>query len=70
MVGPGTGLAPFRSIIQHRILSNQTFGPLVLFFGCRNKSKDFHCQVELEKMASSGHLLMITAFSRDQEDKM
>lgn len=70
MVGPGTGLAPFRSIIQHRLMSGEPFGPLVLFFGCRNKEKDFHCRDELEKIVSAGQLTMITAFSRDQDDKV
>lgn len=79
MVGPGTGLAPFRSILQARkwsSLSDQdgnegaSSTPAVLFFGCRNERADFHCATELLAMVSSGTLQLFTAFSRDQPDKM
>lgn len=43
MVGPGTGLAPFRSILQEKQKSWNRRQEFVLFFGCRGKSKDFHC---------------------------
>lgn len=44
MVGPGTGLAPFRGFIQERDLSrkdNQSVGDTILYFGCRKKAEDF-----------------------------
>lgn len=44
MIGPGTGLAPFRGFIQERDLSrkdNQTVGDTLLYFGCRKKAEDF-----------------------------
>lgn len=44
MIGPGTGLAPFRGFIQERDLSrkdNQTVGDTILYFGCRKKAEDF-----------------------------
>ncbi len=45
MVGPGTGLAPFRSFILQRHLQAQrggsTCGPMVLYFGCRRSDQDF-----------------------------
>lgn len=44
MVGPGTGLAPFRGFIQERDLARQegkTIGETILYFGCRKKSEDF-----------------------------
>lgn len=69
MVGPGTGIAIFRSIIQHTDLSGEN-RDLTLFFGCRNKEKDFHCRELLEKMEAGGKLRLHCAFSRDEEDKM
>lgn len=37
-----------------------------LFFGCRQKSKDFYCQAEWEELVAKGFLTLFTAFSRDQ----
>lgn len=69
MVGPGTGLAPFLSILCDRKM-NGDYGPLLLFFGCRSKSMDFHCQDSLDELQKNRMLQLICAFSRDQEDKM
>lgn len=49
MVGPGTGLAPFRSLLQHQrhflqSQSNVQDYPYTLFFGCRGEKADFHCK--------------------------
>ncbi|XP_073171096.1 NADPH-dependent diflavin oxidoreductase 1 isoform X2 [Lepidochelys kempii] len=41
-----------------------------LFFGCRQKSKDFYCRAEWQELVKSGHLTLFTAFSRDQEEKI
>ncbi|KAM6400141.1 NADPH-dependent diflavin oxidoreductase 1 isoform 2-T2 [Rhynochetos jubatus] len=41
-----------------------------LFFGCRQKSKDFYCQAEWEELVMKGFLMLFTAFSRDQEEKV
>lgn len=70
MVGPGTGLAPFLSILCEREMSSEESGPLLLFFGCRNQLMDFHMKDRLENMQKKGMLQLICAFSRDQEDKM
>ncbi|XP_065078561.1 NADPH-dependent diflavin oxidoreductase 1 [Ochlerotatus camptorhynchus] len=72
MVGPGTGLAPFRSILQERemLADPRRSGPLVLFFGCRKSTADFHCEYDLRRMENSGLLTLFCAFSRDQEDKV
>lgn len=71
MCGPGTGLAPFRSILQWEQLCGGTrqANALVLFFGCRNERGDFHCGSELRAMEEAGQLTLFTAFSRDQADK-
>uniref|UniRef100_A0A7N8XL74 NADPH-dependent diflavin oxidoreductase 1 n=1 Tax=Mastacembelus armatus TaxID=205130 RepID=A0A7N8XL74_9TELE len=68
MVGPGTGVAPFRSALQERIAEGKTAN--VLFFGCRSVHKDFYFRSEWEEMMEAGHLTLFTAFSRDQEDKV
>lgn len=70
MVGPGTGLAPFRSILQDKQLSGAgSCVKDILVFGCRNESKDFHCRDELQKWHKQMTIHLITAFSRDQEGK-
>lgn len=68
MVGPGTGCAPFRSFIQER--SSQQIGGNLLYFGCRNRNKDFFCGPEWTPLVDRGLLTLYTAFSRDQEDKV
>ncbi|EGK96229.1 AGAP003889-PB [Anopheles gambiae str. PEST] len=71
MIGPGTGLAPFRGILQERELSETpTSAPLVLFFGCRSSTADFHCEEDLKRMEQSGMLQLFCAFSRDQPEKV
>lgn len=70
MVGPGTGLAPFRSILQAKQYRLPKQLADALFFGCRGRDADFHCGSELEQMQQSGTLKLFTAFSRDQKNKM
>lgn len=51
MVGPGTGVAPFRGFVQERAehaKQGKDVGKTVLFFGCRKKSEDFLYQKEWE----------------------
>ncbi|XP_056146865.1 NADPH-dependent diflavin oxidoreductase 1 [Lampris incognitus] len=68
MVGPGTGVAPFRSALQERVPQGETAN--VLFFGCRSESKDFYFRSEWDEMVQAGKLTLFTAFSRDQVDKI
>ncbi len=73
MIGPGTGLAPFRGFIQERAWQKEQGKPVGethLYFGCRNKEVDFIYREELEKYTADGVLTLHTAFSRDQEHKV
>ncbi|KAI6029927.1 riboflavin synthase domain-like protein [Pisolithus microcarpus] len=62
-VGPGTGIAPMRAVIEDRIDagSNAT----TLYFGCRSKHKDRHYGTEWETYAESKRITYRVAFSRD-----
>ncbi|WP_418641775.1 MULTISPECIES: assimilatory sulfite reductase (NADPH) flavoprotein subunit [Vibrio] len=70
MVGPGTGIAPFRSFIQERDNQGDT-GKNWLFFGDRTFTQDFLYQVEWQKYLKLGVLNRLdVAFSRDQHEKV
>jgi sulfite reductase (NADPH) flavoprotein alpha-component len=70
MIGPGTGIAPFRSFLHERRALNHT-GRNWLFFGERSATTDFLYRDELESMYSDGHLANLDlAFSRDQAHKI
>lgn len=73
MIGPGTGIAPFRSVIQNRLQLQQTgvnIGPLVVFFGCRNKDKDYHFEQDFKAWQYNQSVEVHVAFSRDQDNKV
>ena len=70
MVGPGTGIAPFRSFIQERD-NRGAAGKNWLFFGDRTFTQDFLYQVEWQKYLKDGVLTRLdVAFSRDQHEKV
>lgn len=70
MVGPGTGIAPFRAFLQERQARNAS-GKNWLFFGDRNASTDFIYRDEIEAMQAGGLLDRLDlAFSRDQAEKI
>ena len=70
MVGPGTGVAPFRAFLQDRRAAGAT-GKHWLFFGDQRAGTDFLYREELETMHKEGTLHRFhTAFSRDQEEKI
>ncbi|MGR9051539.1 MAG: sulfite reductase subunit alpha [Gammaproteobacteria bacterium] len=70
MVGPGTGVAPFRAFLQEREARNDK-GKNWLFFGDRNAATDFIYREELEAMLAKGLLTRLDlAFSRDQAEKV
>ncbi|XP_029178523.1 NADPH--cytochrome P450 reductase-like isoform X2 [Nylanderia fulva] len=73
MVGPGTGLAPFRGFIQERDLARREgkeVGDTILYFGCRKSQEDYLYREELEQYVKDGTLTLHTAFSREQEHKV
>nr|QHY21212.1 NADPH cytochrome P450 reductase [Drosophila melanogaster] len=73
MVGPGTGLAPFRGFIQERQFlrdEGKTVGESILYFGCRKRSEDYIYESELEEWVKKGTLNLKAAFSRDQGKKV
>ena len=70
MIGPGTGIAPFRSFIAERD-SKGASGKNWLFFGDQHFTSDFLYQTEIQDWVKTGVLTHIsTAFSRDQAQKV
>jgi sulfite reductase (NADPH) flavoprotein alpha-component len=70
MVGPGTGIAPFRGFLQDRRADGHT-GRNWLFFGEQHEATDFYYRDELTAMHEDGLLTRLdVAFSRDQRQKI
>ena len=75
MVGPGTGIAPMRALLQERAHQQEKLGAAgvgenVLYFGCKNREKDFLYRDELEAFQASGVLTTLhLAFSRENPKK-
>jgi len=75
MVGPGTGVAPFRAFVQERASQARaglTVGKTVLFFGCRRKEEDFIYQNEWQQYQEDlgENFVLHVAFSRDGPKKV
>ncbi|KAI7855760.1 NADPH-dependent cytochrome P450 oxidoreductase [Circinella umbellata] len=75
MVGPGTGVAPFRGFVHERAAQKaegKPVGPTLLFFGCRNSEQDYLYKEEwpglFETLGEESR--MITAFSRETDKKV
>jgi sulfite reductase (NADPH) flavoprotein alpha-component len=70
MIGPGTGIAPFRAFLEERAATGSK-GKNWLLFGDQRRDYDFLYRDELEAYSKSGVLTRLdTAFSRDQERKI
>ena len=70
LIGPGTGIAPFRSFLAERS-ANSTSGKNWLFFGNQRFQTDFLYQTEIQDFVKEGLLDKVSlAFSRDQEQKI
>ena len=70
MVGPGTGVAPFRSFVEHRAATGAT-GKSWLFFGDQRYTYDFLYQLEWQDFLKNKQLTKLDlAFSRDQPEKV
>tara|TARA_B100001248_G_scaffold262737_1_gene262073 strand:- start:82544 stop:83728 length:1185 start_codon:yes stop_codon:yes gene_type:complete len=70
MVGPGTGVAPFRGFVQERKL-NKSKGRSWLFFGNPYRAEDYLYGEEWDTALEEGHLTKLDlAFSRDQDHKI
>jgi len=70
MVGPGTGIAPFRAFLEERQAKGAS-GDNWLFFGDQHRADDFLYEGQLTAMQKDGTLTRLdTAFSRDQAEKI
>ena len=72
MIGPGTGIAPFRGFLQERAAlrgKGATLGAAMLFFGCRRPDQDFLYADELKTFAGAGLVDLHVAFSRGDGPK-
>lgn len=70
MIGPGTGVAPFRAFLQERLATGAT-GPAWLFYGHQREATDFFYRDEFEGLIAAGALTRLsTAWSRDAGPKV
>jgi sulfite reductase (NADPH) flavoprotein alpha-component len=70
MIGPGTGVAPFRGFLQERAATGAT-GRSWLFFGARRFARDFLYQLEWQRALKRGQLTRLDlAFSRDGAERI
>eukprot|EP00980_Cylindrotheca_fusiformis_P024416 scaffold11885_cov99-Cylindrotheca_fusiformis.AAC.1 len=75
MIGPGTGVAPMRALLQERRyqrqVQNMSVGLNILYFGCKKREMDFIYREELESFEKEGVLnKFYLAFSREQNEKV
>lgn len=69
MIGPGTGVAPFRAFMQERMQQGNATSQNWLFFGERHRDCDYFYQDFWQELAGKNQLRLSEAFSRDQDAK-
>jgi sulfite reductase (NADPH) flavoprotein alpha-component len=69
MIGPGTGIAPFRGFMQERI-NKKSLSKNWLFFGERHRKTDFYYEQFWQQLICEGKMEVDCAFSRDQPEKV
>ncbi|KAJ5833696.1 hypothetical protein N7474_002007 [Penicillium riverlandense] len=81
LIGPGTGVAPLRSMLWEKAALVKAYreqnpgveppiGPTILLYGGRNRTADFFFQEDWEELRERVQLQVLTAFSRDQKQKV
>lgn len=70
LIGPGTGVAPFRSFLLEKEKELKDLKECVLFFGCRYRFKDYYWEKEFARISRRTNLKVFCAFSRHQDYKM
>ena len=75
LIGPGTGIAPMRALLQERrhqrVVLGQEVGETLLYFGCRRRDTDFLYEEELVEFQKDGTLTDLQlAFSRERREKV
>ncbi|KKK26546.1 hypothetical protein ARAM_002953 [Aspergillus rambellii] len=81
LIGPGTGVAPLRSMLWEKAAIVKSYQeenpgvdppiePTLLLYGGRNRAADFFFDAEWQQLSSLVKLKVLTAFSRDQERKV
>lgn len=68
LVGPGTGIAPFRAFWQHRytqLITKKKLGKMWLFFGCRQKEMDLYREEKSEMVEKNVLEKVFLALSRE-----
>jgi len=69
LIGPGTGIAPYRAFLQERV-ALQSSGRNWLFFGERNKTSDFYYEPFWRDLEKLNKIRVDVAFSRDSDEKI
>ncbi|KAF7269761.1 hypothetical protein GWI33_017217 [Rhynchophorus ferrugineus] len=70
MVGPGTGVAPFRNFIYEMSGTNRNPENIILLYGCRYKSRDCLVTDDVDKLHQEKKITLICAYSREQDHKV
>lgn len=73
MIGPGTGIAPFRGFIQERAYlkdEGKPVGETILYFGCRKQAVDFIYKEEMDEYVNKGILTVSQKHLKSENNNM